>query len=245
MEAPASDGWGSIRRAGIIEVVTDRSFVPHRIAVVPVLAALLLVSACSNATGTLQEGARQEELAPALLTEDQVRGASAAPDGLESVAPERANLSDDPDPRGPCGAVVEALPVLDGAVAVFGQDDIVVVNVVLVDTGGLAERLVGATIADLVAGCPAFTKEDTPFDEPQLTELIADIDLGGAGEQSVAFQARGTVGDNDPVYGVEALVRVGDDLTAIVILATEAVPEQFVQDLASAAAERLTAFRSG
>jgi hypothetical protein len=219
--------------------------VPHRIPAALVIVTALVAAACSTAAGTLEAGARQEELAPALLTEDEVRSAAEAPPGLESIDPAKAGLSEDPDPRGPCGATVEPLPVLDGAIAVFGQDDIVVVNVVLTETGGLAERLVTATAADLQPGCPAFTKEDTPFDEPQLTELVGSIDVGGLGDQAVAFQSIGLVGDNDPVYGVESLIRVGDALTAIVILSASRLPDGFVADLSAAAAARLLGLTAG
>jgi hypothetical protein len=208
------------------------------------LGLVLLLGACTPDSGTLEEGSRQEELAAALITEEDVRGAANAPAGLESVPPDRANLTQDPDPRGPCGASVEALPVLDGAVAVFGRDDIVIVNIVLTGSGGLAERLVTATIEDLIPGCPAFTKEDTPFDEPQSTELLGEIDLGSIGDQAVAFQSTGTVGDNDPAFGVESLVRIGDDLSAIVILSSDRVDEGFAADLSRAAAARLDAFRT-
>ena len=135
-----------------------RSRVARGITISLVLIAVL-AAACSAESGSLEEGARQEELATALLTEDDVRSAPEAPPDLEEVPPDRANLSEDSDPRGPCGAEVDALPVLDGAIAVFGRDEIVVVNIVLTETGGLAERLITATAHDLVPGCPAFTKD--------------------------------------------------------------------------------------
>ena len=78
------------------------------------------------------------------ITEADVLEAPEAPPGLESLSAPSADLTDDPDPRGPCGAPVDPLPLLDGAIAFFGQDDIVIVNVVLADTGGLAERLAPA-----------------------------------------------------------------------------------------------------
>jgi hypothetical protein len=215
----------------------------RRILILLVLGAV--VAGCTPDSGTLEEGARQDELAPALLDEEAVRAAAGAPGGLEEVPPERANLSEDPDPRGPCGAEVDALPILDGALAVFGRDDIVIVNVVLTETDGLADRLVTATAEDLNPGCPSFTKEDTPFEEPQVTELLAAVDLGGVGDQAVAFRSTGTVGDNAPVYGVESLVRLGDDLTAIVILSSDPVAEEFVVDLTRAAATALEAYRRG
>jgi hypothetical protein len=204
----------------------------------------LLVAACSPQAGTLDTGARQDELAPALLTEEEVRSAPQAPPDLEAVPPDRANLSEDTDPRGPCGAEVEALPILDGAVAVFGRDDVVVVHIVLADTGGLAERLVDATIADLAPGCAAFTKE-TPFENPQTTELIGEIALGDAGDESVAFQSIGVVGDAEAVYGVQSMVRIGDALSTIVMLSATRLPDEFVAALSRSAAERLAALPAG
>ncbi len=201
----------------------------------------LLASACAAPSGTFEDGALQEQLGPALVTLDEVLAATGAPVGLEEIAPDRANLREESNPRGPCGAEIDPLPVLDGAVAVFGQDDIVIVNVVLTATGGLAERLVSATAADLTPDCEPFEKEEAEFDAPQLTELTDVVDVSGLGDDGAAYMIKGTVGEADPAYGAQVLIRRGDDLSAIVILAAAPIDGAFVADLASAAAAGLVA----
>jgi hypothetical protein len=209
------------------------------------LAASLLLAACGASLGTLTEGARQAELQGALLTLEDVTAARSIPPGMSEVDPSRANLTEEPDQRGPCGAPVDPLPVLDGAIAVFGTDDFLVVNVVLTETGGFAERRTSALIEDLRPGCEGFEKEETPFGEPQATRLLGPIELGGLGDQRVAYQVRGVVGAEDPGFGVEAAIRFEDDLVQVLILSTEQVADETVADLADAAAGRLAAFRSG
>jgi hypothetical protein len=228
----------------------------RRIPAAVVLAATLLLSACGAALGTLSEGARQTELAGALLTLDDVTAARSIPAGMTDVEPGRANLTDDEDQRGPCGAPVDPLPTVttsesdsatrfDGAIAVFGTDDFLVVNVVLADTGGLAERRTTALIDDLQPDCEGYEKEETPFEEPQATRLVGAIDIGDLGDQRVAFQIRAVVGDEDPAFGVEAAIRSGDALTEVLILSSERVPDETVADLAASAAERLATLQSG
>jgi hypothetical protein len=209
------------------------------------LAAALLLSACGASLGTLTEGERQAELEGALLTLDDVTAARSIPAGISEVDPSRANLTEDPDQRGPCGAPVDPLPVLDGAIAVFGTDDFLVVNVVLADTGEFAERRTTALIDDLDPDCEGYEKEETPFGEAQATRLVGPVELGTLGDQRIAFQVRGVVGAEDPAFGVEAAVRSGDDLTEVLILSTERVPDETIADLATAAAGRLIAFQSG
>ena len=153
--------------------------------------------------------------------------------------------TEDPDQRGPCGAPVDPLPLLDGAIAVFGTDDFLVVNVVLAGTGDFAERRTTALIDDLDPDCEGYEKAETPFGEPQATRLVGAVDFDGPGDQRIAYQVRGVVGAEDPAFGVEAAVRSGDALTEVLILSTERVPDETIADLAAAAAGRLVAFQSG
>jgi hypothetical protein len=212
---------------------------------VAALAAALLLAACDASLGTLSEGARQDELQGALLTLEDVGAAGSIPAGISEVDPARANLAEDPDQRGPCGAPVDPLPLLDGAIAVFGTDDFMVVSVVLADTGEFAERRITALIDDLEPDCEGYEKEETPFGEPQATRLVGAIEIGDLGDQRVAFQIRGVVGEEEPAFGVEAAIRSGDALAEVLILSTERVPDETVADLARAAADRLSSFLSG
>ena len=217
----------------------------RRIPVAAALTAALLLAACDASLGTLTAGARQAELEGALLTLDDVLSAASIPTGITEVDPARANLTEDPDQRGPCGAPVDPLPLLDGAIAVFGTDDFIVVNVVLTDTGGLAERRTAALIEDLRPDCDGYVKDETPFGKPQAVRLVGPVELGDLGDQRIAFQVEAVVEDEDPAFGVEVAIRSGDALTEVLVLATDRVLDETVADLADAAAARLAAFLSG
>lgn len=188
------------------------------------------------------EGALQADLAPALLTADEVRDAPGAPGGLTIAGGDRIDITQDPDPRGPCGAVVDAVPFDAGAVAVFGRPDVILVHLVLVDTADLAERVIDQHRSDLRPGCAPYAKT-AQSGGTQQTELIREVALPDLGDESVAFLVRGVVGDAAPVYGLQTLIRRGTDLVALVLFTSEPLEDDFIRELAVTATRRLEALR--
>lgn len=178
----------------------------------------------------------QQALQAALLTVDEVRALRNAPPAL-AEEPSPAAAGEHPDPRGPCGARLAPPSTAGAATRRFADPaGIVVDQLVFGLPPGRADRYLAAVRADMRPHCPAF-RARTP-DGVQTTQFLGAVPLPPVGDDRLAEVVR-TGGEGAVAYWMTARVRSGTSLTVVLVGADAQVPQQFLIDLAVAAARKL------
>jgi hypothetical protein len=173
------------------------------------------------------------ELAGTLLTEDDVADVR----GLSSVAVsdlDDVEFYENPDPRGPCGTPVAAMPAPTAGRA-FSGDTATLVQVVYERADEL-ESYVDEVARDLVPGCGPHESRTNVGIMQEVTEP-AVLDTAGVGDHAVGWTAEITSAGQTAAAGV-VLVVAGGRATALQYLAAEDSPVDLVP-LARTAADRL------
>jgi hypothetical protein len=199
----------------------------------------LTAAACGGAGGTHAATPATSNPAPslriALLTAAQLPG---KPDVYAGGPVSAASITDDPDPRGPCGVRLSQPSLRAGVVAQFqSRRPAAVFQWINRIPPATATAYVAAVMDDIRPGCRAFTSA-TPYGHPQLNAFVRAIALPALGDQRVAITlrirllARGA----RTGYGTEILIRDGDYLTAIVLSGLRPQAPRLVRAVAAAAA---------
>jgi len=203
---------------------------------------ILFLAACSTTaeptkptTPRVEEPEAQEELEEVLPTLSEVASTPGAPQGLVQQQVEDAELYENPDPRGPCGAEVYQPPMDEGSLAVFATSSPptqVGVSVVKLEPH-LARQAVGDIREDIRPGCPPF-ESGTPTGV-QRVEFVGEVDLSGIGDESAGAVARLDIGVDAPLEAAAALVREESILISVFVYSERPVSEEFVASLAELA----------
>ena len=163
-----------------------------------VLVAMTAVGACSSSadssikSSTPRLKSSAARLEPGLLRQRQIEGIP----GLEGLTKRRlddTSAFENPDPRGPCGAVVPELKMSDGAIRVFatGNGSQVFFSSIVPMGEPKAKAYMDAMVADAYPGCSPFHSTTntgrTQEIDPTVVTLppIADQQVGELGKVSV------------------------------------------------------------
>jgi len=210
------------------------------------LLAFLAVAAlgCSSSTApgqsltpaiTAPEGAA--DLRGLLLTGDQLRQAG-LPADLRTVPDDQVSSYENPDPRGPCGAPMDAHELYSGGIRYHAAATVLAFEAVGRATNERAEQLMDAVVADVTPRCPEFiSRTNTGVD--QANHFGAPIDLSGLGDQAVGWQSTVTVQDQH-AHGYIGMVRKGDTIVTLVLVAPTLLDISVVRHAVQAAADQLS-----
>jgi hypothetical protein len=213
------------------------------------LVALAALTGCSSGSGgrarvptttaprrrTPQIQGEEDELRPLLLTLRDVRSIRELPPDLEAV-PETSPRSDSRDTRGPCGAKVARPSLSNGALALFGSEELRVTNAVVRPGQRVVERFLRDMRADVRTPCGPF---DLTLDNGQ-TEHVQPlvIDVPGHTRDAVAYVVETAV--NGKVDFGAAVALGHDDLLDVVgVRSSSPVPVDALLELAARASDAL------
>jgi hypothetical protein len=175
-----------------------------------------------------------------LLLASDLEEVPVAPEGIVKVSPQELGVTEDPDPRAPCGKRVTLPPQDEGAVAAFTWDSSP--RGVLLQSSwelpdGEAARIFDTYRKDIRPGCPPYTTR-TPFGKQEVTPT-GEIDVQDAeGVRAVAVglsvSARGR-----RAYASAAMAQRGTWLTYVVIFSEKPMHDAFVAGSVTAAGNLL------
>lgn len=176
----------------------------------------------------------------ALLIPDDLRELPVAPDGIEQVPPEDLGVTEDPDPRAPCGKRIDLPSQDEGAVATFTWSSSP--RGVLLQTSwdlpdGEAARIFDAYRKDIRPGCPPYTTR-TPFGKQRVTPL-GEIDVQDAGGVRAVAVGLSVSVQGGGGHASAALAQRGSWLTYVVIFSEKPMHDAFVAGAITAAGELL------
>jgi hypothetical protein len=205
----------------------------------------LTAAACGGAGGTgssanpVTAKVTARSLRGALMTAAQL---PATPDAFAGGPVGNASITDDPDPRGPCGAKLSQPSLQSGAVAQFRSlEPAAVFQWITRTPPGEATAYLAGVADDIRPGCAAF-KSATPYGHPQLNVFVRATVLPPLGDQRVAVTMRLRLlapGDR-AAYVTEILIREGDYMTAIIVSGLRPQPPRLVRAVAASAAADLS-----
>jgi hypothetical protein len=208
-----------------------------RLALAIVLVCLTAAACGGGGAGRASSGPATTRIAPprlatALLTTAQVRDAA----GVYVRVP-GTSLTDNPDPRAPCGARVSLPPLREGAVAIFRSKAPAEIDQWILDLPpGAAAKLVRVAERDVRPGCPAY-RSATPYGPAQQNRFVRTIALPSLGDGRLAAIVRlSSPAASRPFYGTEIMIREGDRLSLISLVGFRPPPARIVRAVATRAA---------
>jgi hypothetical protein len=215
----------------------------RRVCVVAAVLALLASGCTTSRRGTpVVSRETPRGLSLLLVPAAAVTALPGAPAGLVRQKIDQAGLTVDPDPRAPCGAVVDNAPSLQqGALAVFANP---VTNTVVTQwvnrlPGRQAATLIGADIADARPGCENYISL-TDTGANQLNHLIRVVKLPPSlADQRLATVLKLTPVRGTPEFAASIELRSGACLMRVIVISPERVPTKFVRALAVLTGKRL------
>jgi hypothetical protein len=177
-------------------------------------------------------GETPAELEALLLSASDVRDIDGF-EGAEASDLDDLELYENPDPRGPCGRPMDALPTPDGG-RVFSTEDGTFVELVWAD-GQEIEGMIGDFDADLRPGCGSHESTTNQGLTQEASEPVP-IDTTGIGDRAIGWTATLRVSGQTAGAGMVVAVE-GGRAVLVQQIAPEVEGEQLA-DLARAAAER-------
>lgn len=193
--------------------------------------------ATESLTPRVTEGTAPADLKTKLLQPEDLQGIRGLPSDLRVVPVESANLFENPDPRGPCGAKVDQPDLSGGASLAFQARTATGFQMVGEVPEDQARAFLDATAADSRPGCPPWqSRTDTGAN--QTGEFLGTVDLGLPADVATAANIHVTSAGSE-AYGTEIIVRSGGTLSVVVLLAGAPAPPSVTRDLAATAARRL------
>jgi hypothetical protein len=169
-----------------------------------------------------------DELKPGLMKASEVATISGLPK-VRRYPLDREPLYEDPDPRGPCGAVTHPPPISEGATNVFVGSGVAVTNTVLRPGLEQARAFMAENLADARPGCAPYQSTTNEGRVQTVTSLVvalpalSDERLGTMATIQIASQTS---------YVATVMVRRGDLIAAGVIFAASPVSKTSLRDLA-------------
>lgn len=169
-----------------------------------------------------------DQLERGLLNLDSLR----AVPGLSNVTAqptEESAVFQDPDPRGPCGAVISPLSLSRSAVAVFVGPGITVIELVIQTSEGKARTYFDEMLEDAKPGCQAYASKTNQGKTQRVdTELV---ELGPLGDQRLGLRAEIDVGSQTIHFG-RASIRIGNRVAEGIVSANQPVSETMLLEIA-------------
>lgn len=179
-------------------------------------------------------------LEASLLTAGDLDALAGAPTGIQEVPADDAGLTQDPDPRTPCGDRASLPPWETAAVTSFTWSRAplgVVAHAVWELPPASGERLFSEFRRDLDPGCPAY-RSRTPTGEQEVT-LLDEIEIEDAGDaDAVAWTSRISVGPAGG-FGAAGVAQRGERFAIVFLISEGRLPDGFVAGAVEAAARRL------
>jgi hypothetical protein len=173
--------------------------------------------------------------AEVLLTEDDVASVAGFSDVVSAPMGD-VSVFENPDQRGPCGALLPELPLEGASGRSFTGDRAFVLEVVAPWGPGVEEYL-SAVVADARPGCDDFESGNGTG----ITQLVTDVDsvgLGDLGTSSVGWTSVISINGSDDYSGSLAL-RASDRVAFLQVLSADPVDRSQLEALARLAADRL------
>lgn len=171
-----------------------------------------------------------------LLTESDVRGIDRFA-GVVAQDVSDVPAFENPDPRGPCGAVVPQLP-LEGAVGrAFSGPDVVVFELV-VTAGAEQHDFLDAVQADQHVGCEGH-ESMTNLGETQTVSDTEFIDQRSVGDDGIGWTSRIDIGSRTAYGGAAAFVN-GDRMAFIQVSAASPIDATMLEALVDLAVARMS-----
>lgn len=214
-----------------------------------ILLVCLTAAACGgSATGSTHTTPPATTIAPHVLADGLLTAAQLRPVAGTFVRQpvSTTSVTEDPDPRSPCGARVSLPSLHHGAVTELRSRAPAELFQWINDLRpGAAERLVGAFARDVRPGCPAY-RTATPYGHPQLNRFIRGIRLPRLGDERLAATTRVRLlaPGGRPAYGTEILIREGNRLTFITLVGLRPQSARVVRAIAIRAAADMTRLAS-
>lgn len=222
-------------------------------------AVLLLATACSVSFGGASSRPRLDPtpagtpfpdpvddpaLARSLLTADEFLTLDGAPSGIEEVSAQDAGLTENPDPRGPCGQIADAAeipPWGDAALSVFtwdGSPQGSLTHGIWDLPEGDAARLYAKYRRQYEPGCPPYESE-TPWGTQTVT-VGPPIEILYTGRsEAFGFTMDVTIENGGGAAAGVAVMQRGTRLGFVMVLAEGPVSDRFLSDVTTLAARRL------
>jgi hypothetical protein len=230
-----------------LAIVNYGDWVPHerltRVNAAALIAATMLLAACSDFDEarshtpriTVDEDA-ETNLVSRLLTVEQVEKALGG-SGLSQADISETPIFENPDPRGPCGAVVPQFRLGEGTVGrSFGASNITIVQFIT-PTSTVTSAFLDAIVGDALPGCSAFESETNLGLMQQVSE-IEIVDVTSAPTGAVAYTSRVDIG-GQTAYVAAVAVADREVTTYLQVFAQDRIDSRALQALTAAANDAL------
>jgi hypothetical protein len=203
-----------------------------------------VVGACggskANGANTRVTVGPQGPLDAGLLTQTQVRQVPGFATAKVTPLADIASLAD-PDPRGPCGAKVPAVPLTDVAgVTVLAETIRGAAQLVIRLPKGDAEKYLDARQANTSKGCPEY-QTTTRQGLPQRVLLVRVVRLHNEFEQGLAVVTALKIGKSVRA-ATQIEIRRGDILSRTVVFTNVPISNVSVRGIAAVMGENLLTF---
>lgn len=194
-------------------------------------------SGAESNTPRVRSGAK--DLEPRLLTTRDVITIPGLED-LREATPGKTPAFENPDPRAPCGAKIRPPDLNKGALRMWARRDLTASEIVLRPGISRARDYLDSMLADTVARCPAFNSKTNTGATQRVRSTIVHLPAF-LGDQRSAYLATVDI-EGQRAYMALALVRRGDLIVVVQVVALDAISEATLRDLATqadAATQRL------
>ena len=198
---------------------------------------LAVLAGCVPPTDSSSNTTVDPNLSGPLLSEAEVRGI----DGLLHLeAEELTELAtyENPDPRGPCGAVVSQPPIRDALGRGFTALTLSVIELVVLSTE-TSRAYLDAVLADGVDGCGEFTST-TNRGQTQTVSEITFVDASDLPESALAWMSRVDVADRAAFIGA-GIFEANGYVVVIQMQSNFPIPLPQLQQVVQKAADRINA----
>jgi hypothetical protein len=178
----------------------------------------------------------ETNLVSRLLTVEQVEEALGG-SGLSQADISETPIFENPDPRGPCGAVVPQFRLGEGTVGrSFGASNITIVQFIT-PTSTVTSAFLDAIVGDALPGCSAFESETNLGLMQQVSE-IEIVDVTSAPTGAVAYTSRVDIG-GQTAYVAAVAVADREVTTYLQVFAQDRIDSRALQALTAAANDAL------
>jgi hypothetical protein len=228
-------------------MVSYADWMPHarlkRFTTAALIATTMVLAACSDSDEarsntprvTVDEDA-ETNLVSRLLTVEQVEKALGG-SGLSQADISETPVFENPDPRGPCGAVVPQFRLGEGTVGrSFGASNVTIVQFIT-PTSAVTSAYLDAIVGDALPGCSGFESETNQGLMQQVSE-IEIVDVTSAPTGAVAYTSRVDIG-GQTAYVAAVTVADREVTTYLQVFAQDRIDSRALQALTAAANDAL------
>jgi len=161
---------------------------------------------------------------------DLVDSPQAPAAGFQEESVSKADITQDPDPRAPCGKKMYQPSLRSGVLEVFSSDGGTVFQWLNRLPKGVAQTFASTVRGDIRPGCPSF-QSATPGGT-QLNEFLHEIPLQKLRSDAVATESRVTARGAQSAYAAQITMDRGPYLTFLVYFSQSPIADAFIQGVA-------------